>query len=173
MTHKAGPTTETDFLIGRHSTIYNLSVKRKETTGTGPGAEQLSGCPPMALASIPNTGKGEKKDKIAATYLARTTTLFGSPEGRGLLLQGLVRGQRLGESRHPFAELPRTKCPRQPAPLASVPEEPAEVPQQPGPAWSRRPEGPGGRKGLERSQGSRQRPQAAGHVSGPRKTELA
>lgn len=47
--------------------------------------------------------KKKKKDKIAATYLAQTTTLFGSPEGRGLLLQGLVEDKRLGESLAPLA----------------------------------------------------------------------
>lgn len=59
--HKGGPTTETDFLIGCHSTIYNLSMERNKTTGTGLVAERLSGSPPTALASIPVLGKERKR----------------------------------------------------------------------------------------------------------------
>lgn len=115
----------------------------------------------------PSTGKGKKKINSSHIFSAKNTALFGSPEGRGLLPQGLVRGQKVGEG-HSVTELPRTKCPRQP--WCEVPEDPVEILQQPGPAGlrgSRGPCQPYCRRDLERSQDSRQRgPQAAAHGQG-------
>lgn len=124
--------------------------------------------------------KKKRYDKIAATYLGKNTTLFGSPGGRGLLLQGTVRGQKAGvRSLDSFAELPRTKCLRQPALGVRFEKTPVALCSSlvllARGTHSRRPCQPYSRRDLQRrSQDSRQeRTKAAALLSGPRKTGLA